>query len=161
MIPDSSGEVSDLYSLGYVLDAALAGKPAFDGEVNEILYKHMTADPDPGRYASNTPNVVIQFIEKLTRKEPRDRYQSAKAALFDVDQVLDFLNRGSLVPDFVIGGADQRTKLIDPALVGRDERRSHYDCYYSAVFGYYVKDSHKFGSKDPKKICMECNARCD
>ncbi len=122
IIDHDIGEASDLYSVGYVLHAAMAGAAAFDGEVNEILYKHMTADPDPGRYASDTPNVVVQFIEKLTRKEPRERYQSAKAALIDVEQILEFLNRGATVPDFVIGGADQRTELIDPALVGRDKQ---------------------------------------
>ena len=38
MIDHDISEASDLYSLGYVLDAALAGDPAFDGEVSEILF---------------------------------------------------------------------------------------------------------------------------
>ena len=87
-------EVSDLYSVGFILDAALAGGPAFDGEVSEILFRHLTADPDPGRYPDETANIVVQFIEKLTRKEPRERYQSAAAALFDVERILRFLDSG-------------------------------------------------------------------
>ena len=122
VIDHDIGESSDLYSLGYVLNAALTGAPAFDGEVSEILYKHMTADADSGRYAVDTPNIVIQFIEKLTQKEPRERYQTAAAALFDVRQILEFLDRGSSVPEFVIGSADKRTELIDPAFVGRDDQ---------------------------------------
>lgn len=122
VIDHDIGESSDLYSLGYILDAALAGGPSFDGEVSEILYKHMTADPETSRYPQDTPDLVIQFIEKLIQKEPRERYQTAKAALFDVRQILRFLDDGSLNSDFIIGGADQRMELIDPAFVGRDEQ---------------------------------------
>ncbi len=124
IIDHDIGEASDLYSLGYVLDAALAGGPAFDGEVSEILYQHMTADLDPVRYAGDTPKLVLQLIEKLTRKDPRERYQSAAAALFDVEQILTFLESGSSAATFVIGGSDRRTELIDPAFVGRDEQLS-------------------------------------
>ncbi|MCG8653276.1 MAG: AAA family ATPase, partial [Pirellulales bacterium] len=122
IIDHDIAESSDLYSVGYVVDAALAGGPAFDGEVGEILYQHMTADPDSERYLSDTPKVVIEFVEKLIRKEPRERYQSAKAALFDAEQILEFLTSDSETPEFVIGSADQRTVIIDPAFVGRDEQ---------------------------------------
>lgn len=122
MIDHDISEASDLYSLGYVLDAALAGDPAFDGEVSEILFRHLTTDPDPGRYDSDVPNIVVEFIEKLTQKEPRERYQSARAALVDVEQITEYLESGQSAPGFVIGIADQRTELIDPAFVGRDEQ---------------------------------------
>ncbi len=122
MIDHDIGEASDLYSLGFVLDAALAGGPAFDGEVSEILFQHLTADVDPGRYPDETANVVIEFIEKLIQKEPRERYQSAQSALFDVAQILTRLSNDESTPGFVIGSADQRTELIDPAFVGRDEQ---------------------------------------
>ncbi len=124
VIDHDIGEASDLYSLGYVLDAALSGGPAFDGEVSEILYQHMTADPDPSRYSMDLPEVVIKFIEKLIRKEPRDRYQSARAALFDVEQILALLDSDTAMPQFVIGSADRRTELIDPAFVGREGQTS-------------------------------------
>ncbi len=129
MSPELSGvidhdvaEVSDLYSLGHVLNACLTGVPAFDGEVNEILYQHMTSDPAPERFSVETPDLVIKFIEKLICKEPRDRYQSARAALFDVDKILSFIEAGIVAPKFVIGTADRRTVLIEPAFVGRQEQ---------------------------------------
>ena len=112
---------SDLYSVGLVLDAALSGSPAFDGEVGQILFKHLTADPDPSRYSSETPNIVVRFIERLTMKEPRERYQSASTALVDVEKILDFLQAESPSPDFVLGSSDARSELTDPAFVGRDE----------------------------------------
>lgn len=128
VIDHDIGESSDLYSLGYVLHAALTGAPAFDGEVSEILYQHMTADPDTGAYPSETPNIVVQFIDKLIQKEPRDRYQTANAALYDVRQILDFLDRESTsAPEFVIGSADKRTEFIDPAFVGRDEQIESFE----------------------------------
>tara|TARA_R110002049_G_scaffold4601_5_gene32193 strand:- start:272826 stop:278711 length:5886 start_codon:yes stop_codon:yes gene_type:complete len=122
IIDHDIAEASDLYSIGYVLHAALAGKPAFDGEISEILYQHMTADPDFSLYQQDTPEVVVRFIEKLIRKEPRERYQTARAAQYDVEQILDYMNRGDDSPDFVIGSVDQRTELIDPAFVGREEQ---------------------------------------
>ncbi len=122
IIDHDIGESSDLYSVGYVLHAALTGGAAFDGEISEILYQHMTADPDPRSYSSDTPEVVIRFIEKLIRKEPRERYQSARAAQYDVDQILELLTRGESTLSFVIGSSDRRTELIDPALVGREDQ---------------------------------------
>ena len=37
-------------------------------------------------------------------------------------QILNFLDRQSSPPEFVIGSADKRTELIDPAFVGRDDQ---------------------------------------
>ncbi|QDV25071.1 ATP-binding protein [Aureliella helgolandensis] len=111
---------SDLYSVGFVLYAALTGKTAFEGDVSEILYQHMTADPDVTRYPDDTPDAILQFIDRLISKEPRDRYQSARAALHDVQVITQVLKGNQSFDDFVVGGADQRSAIIDPAFVGRD-----------------------------------------
>lgn len=121
VIDHDVGESSDLYSLGYVLDAALAGAAAFDGDVSEILYQHMTSNPDEGRYANDTPSIILQFVEKLIQKEPRDRYQTASAALWDAQQILNIIDGKISESEFVIGSADHRIALIDPAFVGREE----------------------------------------
>ncbi len=122
IIDHDIGEASDIYSVGYVLHAAITGQPAFDGEISEILYQHMTADPDFSQYPQDMPEVVIRFIEKLIRKEPRERYQSVRAAQYDVQQILEFLSSGADSHGFVIGSADHRTELTDPAFVGRDDQ---------------------------------------
>ncbi len=121
IIDHDIGESSDLYSVGYVLDAALTGEPAFDGNVSEILYRHMTQNPDPRRYPNDTPACVLEFITKLTQKEPRDRYQTAQAALFDAHQIQKILSGELIESSFVIGSVDHREELIDPAFVGREE----------------------------------------
>ena len=95
IIDHDVGESSDLYSLGFVLDAALAGGPAFDGAVSEILYHHMTRSPNQNRYPSDLPQSLLQFIEKLTQKEPRDRYQTAEAALHDALQIKKIIHNFS------------------------------------------------------------------
>jgi len=122
IIDHDISEASDLYSVGHVLHAALSGAPAFDGDVSEVLYQHMTADLDPGRYRPDTPEVLIRFIEKLASKEPRERYQCTRAALHDVGELERFLSSNQATPDFIIGSADRRTELIDPAFVGREEQ---------------------------------------
>ena len=121
IIDHDVAESSDLYSLGYVLDASLAGTPAFDGDVSEILYCHMTQNPDQSRYRSEIPASLLKFIEKLSQKEPRDRYQSAEAALFDAIQIRRIIDGELNESDFVIGSVDHRAELIDPAFVGREE----------------------------------------
>ena len=121
IIDHDVAESSDLYSLGYVLDAALAGAPAFDGDVSEILYCHMTQNPDQRRYGSDIPSCFLQFIDKLIQKEPRDRYQSAQAALYDAIQIQKIIRGDLSETDFVVGSADHRMELIDPAFVGRED----------------------------------------
>ncbi|MFG0266042.1 MAG: ATP-binding protein [Rhodopirellula sp. JB055] len=121
IIDHDISETSDLYSVGHVLYAALTGAPAFAGDVSEILYRHMTADPESGNYPEETPSVVIALVDKLIHKEPRDRYQSASAVLHDVKAIHRQLTEGGTAENFVIGSADKRTVLIDPAFVGRDE----------------------------------------
>ncbi|MCM2369913.1 ATP-binding protein [Aporhodopirellula aestuarii] len=122
IIDHDIGEASDIYSIGYVLHAAITGGPAFDGEISEIFYQHMTADPDFSQVPQNTPEIVIRFIEKMIRKEPRERYQSARAALYDARKILKLLNTGADTSGFVIGSADHRTVLTDAAFVGRDDQ---------------------------------------
>ena len=121
IIDHDIAESSDLYSLGYVLDAALAGAPAFDGDVSEILYRHMTQTPNLGRYPTEIPSFLIAFIDKLTQKEPRDRYQSAEAALFDATEIQKIIGNERSGRDFVLGSVDHRDELIDPAFVGREQ----------------------------------------
>ena len=120
IIDHDISETSDLYSVGYVLYSALTGAPAFDGDVSEILYQHMTADPNPENYPDDTPRAVIALVDKLICKDPRDRYQSAKAAIHDVNRIARAIAEGEPSDDFVIGEADKRTVVIDPAFVGRE-----------------------------------------
>ena len=81
----------------------------------------MTQTPNLGRYPTEIPSFLIAFIDKLTQKEPRDRYQSAEAALFDATEIQKIIGKERSARDFVLGSVDHREELIDPAFVGREQ----------------------------------------
>ena len=69
---------SDLYSLGAVMYAMLAGRPPFTGATsNDILQKHQFSQFDkPSRYVPDLPrlleDLVCQLLEKDSAKRPHD-----------------------------------------------------------------------------------------
>lgn len=69
----------DLYSLGGVLYALLAGRPPFRSKsMLELLQLQRFATPDGvRRYAPETPRELEQIIAQLLSKEPTDRFPNA------------------------------------------------------------------------------------
>lgn len=123
IIPHDIGPASDLYSLGLILYAALAGRPMCDAStVGDILLQHSTLDLDSDRLPGDTPAQLVSMIERLTQKEPRERYQSATAAHADATAILKMIVDGDSGSPVVIGRSDARTDLVDPALVGRESQ---------------------------------------
>ena len=128
MAPEQAGllnqgvsERSDLYSVGIVLYESLAGRPPFQADtVGDLLRMHVTAKPQSlrslGLPVSRALDAVVQ---RLLRKDPRDRYQSAEAVLADVSEIGEALDRGVSDPAIVVGQRDQRRTLTEPAFIGR------------------------------------------
>jgi len=72
------GKEIDIYSLGIILYEMLTGTVPFDGEsTQEILLKHLTADPD----LSMLPEKLAVVIEKCLAKNPADRYRDGRDLL--------------------------------------------------------------------------------
>jgi signal transduction histidine kinase/CheY-like chemotaxis protein/tetratricopeptide (TPR) repeat protein len=126
--PESLGAIeedvrftADLYSIGAVLFECLTGQRPFDGETTgELLFQHMTCPPpDVAQLNPNVPAVVNDIIQRLMKKDPRDRYQSAAGALHDIQIVRKSIEFGTGLTEFVPGTHDKRTTLIEPAFVGR------------------------------------------
>lgn len=113
------GETSDLYSAGIVLFECLAGHPPFRGDkVGSILYQHMTASvPELRSMGVDLPRALDELIQRLLRKDPRDRYQTAQAVSLDLESILRCGEENST---FVVGSHDRRPTLTEPALVGRE-----------------------------------------
>jgi two-component system sensor kinase len=113
---------SDLYSAGIVLFECLAGRPPFDGEsVGEVLRQHMSLQPPELRSLGlPVPRVLDEVVQRLLRKDPRDRYQSATAVVADLTVIAEALERGESEPALVVGLHDRRHTLTVPAFVGRD-----------------------------------------
>ncbi len=123
------GEPSDLYSAGIVLYECLVGEVPFTGDtINAVLFQHMTAPvPELRGLRLQVPRPVDELIQRLLRKDPRDRYQSAEAALADVEAIREALDRGEAEPNVVIGVSDQRRTLTEPAFVGRARELEELD----------------------------------
>jgi protein kinase-like protein len=68
------GRQIDIYALGIVLFEMITGRTPFDGESSqEIIMKHLTADPD----LSGVPQPYRTVIQRALQKDPQHRFSSA------------------------------------------------------------------------------------
>jgi predicted Ser/Thr protein kinase len=66
---------SDLYSLGVMGYAMLAGRLPFDGATpGEVLAKHITQEPAPLAAVPGTPEPLVTAITRCLAKEPANRW---------------------------------------------------------------------------------------
>lgn len=88
---DVTGQ-SDIYSLGIVLFEMLTGEPPFKGENHvAVAMKHVKEQlPDVQHLRPEVSSTLAAVIEKMTAKEPVDRYLSAADAESDLEDVLAF-----------------------------------------------------------------------
>jgi tetratricopeptide (TPR) repeat protein len=114
-------ERSDLYSAGALLFELVAGRPPFEGDtVGEVLRGHATARPAPLRSLGvDVPGAFDEIVQRLLRKDPRDRYQTARAVAADLEQLGAALASGDADPPMVVGVHDERRTITEPAFVGR------------------------------------------
>jgi PAS domain S-box-containing protein len=122
LLDQGSDERSDLYSAGVVLFECLAGACPFQGNtVGDVLRQHMTMRPAELRSLGlPVPRALDEVIQRLLRKDPRDRYHSAEAVRSDLEIIQGYLDRGLPDPAFVVGLRDRRKTLTEPAFVGRE-----------------------------------------
>lgn len=79
---------SDLYSLGVVMYEMIAGRVPYDGDspVN-IAIQHINGGAQkPSQYNPNIPQGLEQIIRKAMALAPKDRYLTATAMLYDMDE---------------------------------------------------------------------------
>lgn len=122
-------EYSDLYSFGALIFECLAGRPPFAGRsVSELLRQHMAVQPPELRSLGlKVPRALDEVIQRLLRKDPRDRYQTARAVHADLNAIIDALGRGETEPSLVVGLSDKRQTLTEPAFVGREQELQQLD----------------------------------
>ncbi|HEV3416415.1 MAG TPA: response regulator [Pirellulales bacterium] len=115
------GEPADLYSAGALLFEMLAGSSPFQGAtVGAVLLQHMTARiPELRSLGLQVPRVLDEIVQRLLRKDPRDRYQSAAAVSADLAMIESAFESGQREPEFVVGLRDQRGTITEAAFVGR------------------------------------------
>jgi len=122
-------EPSDLYAAGVTLFHCLAGRPPFSGNsLGTILFDHMTAPvPELRTLGVAVPRALDEVIQRLLKKDPRDRYQSAAAVLADLEAIERALAGGESDPAIVIGASDSRETLTEPAFVARAKELAELD----------------------------------
>lgn len=82
---------SDVYSLGAILFAAIAGRPPFQNEstVQTLLQVVHQTPPSLGTLCSDVPEDIETIVEKCLKKSPSKRYGSAKELADDLDAFLE------------------------------------------------------------------------
>ncbi|MED5020205.1 Stk1 family PASTA domain-containing Ser/Thr kinase, partial [Paenibacillus chibensis] len=112
-----TGEKSDLYSLGIVLYQMLTAQLPFLGESPiSVALKHLQEEfEEPRKMNPLIPQSVENIILKSMRKNPQERYQSAKEMLHDLDTCLLPERRNERKMNFMDLDDEDRTRVI-PAI---------------------------------------------
>jgi hypothetical protein len=131
MAPEQTGRMnrgcdfrSDLYSAGATFYHMLTGRPPFESDdALELVHAHIARlPPDPATLRPDLSEPIRQLLLKLLRKDPEERYQSARALHADLKECLgQVTQRGEIDPGFALGSVEPPDRPRFPArLYGRD-----------------------------------------
>ncbi|WMT42560.1 Stk1 family PASTA domain-containing Ser/Thr kinase [Paenibacillus sp. D2_2] len=121
----TTGEKSDLYSLGIVLYQMLTGRLPFLGESPiSVALKHLQEHFDEPRSVNPMiPQSVENIILKSMRKNPGERYESAKEMLRDLETSLLPERRTENKLTFVEDEDEDSTRVV-PAIKPQNRQNS-------------------------------------
>jgi len=116
---------SDLYSLGVVMYEMMTGRPPYDGETPvSVAIQHINGKPQmPSTLNPNIPGGLEQIIMKVMEGEPDNRYSSAQAMLYDMDE---FRKDPSILFDYhnASTGLDDALHIKSTAAAGAEPQRT-------------------------------------
>jgi hypothetical protein len=114
------GKEIDIYALGVILFELVTGRVPFDGESSqEIIMKHLTADPD----LSGVPVQYRAVIQRALLKDPDKRFASVPEMVAALGNALS----GAVAMPVANVAKDVKTPVItavavEPLYIGDDER---------------------------------------
>ena len=82
---------SDIYSIGVTFFEMVTGRLPFEeGHAVDIAIAHIKKPfPSATKFSPSVPKEIDRIIQRACKKNPRDRYVSAKEMLFDVQNVMN------------------------------------------------------------------------
>ena len=137
---------SDLYSIGAIFFHLFTGSAPFLAEsVSEVLFQHLTVDPQFGQQSSNLPSAIVDIISSLLRKDPPERYQTADSLGSDLRNVLELVRQRKSTKGFVLRSREVKPAVSDPAFVGRQ-----------AEFDALAAELTKINNEEVRKVLVSC-----
>ncbi|RMG18430.1 MAG: serine/threonine protein kinase [Planctomycetota bacterium] len=108
---------SDIYSLGITLFHMVAKKPPFDGTVSTIMRAHIREDlPSLRKLNPEVPEALVRVIQKMTAKNPSDRYGSCEELFEELEAIKLKEKTGQ-------GGELGRAELLEALRLEKDKVR--------------------------------------
>jgi len=102
------GKEIDIYALGIVLFEMITGRTPFDGESSqEIIMKHLTADPD----LSGVPQPHRTIIQRAMQKDPEKRFHNAAEMVAPLNPSPSPLAGSKFAPGYLTASALAGSKL--------------------------------------------------
>ena len=111
---------ADLYSLGITLYHMVARKPPFDGTASMIMRSHIRDQlPSPKIHNPNVSDDLVRIINRMTEKNPDDRYSNIEEIFDDLEQVRlkEKTGKDSDLHDL------SRNELIDSVKLAKDKAK--------------------------------------
>ncbi len=138
--PEQTGRInkpvdsrSDLYALGITLYRMITGVLPFKAsDPGELIYSHIARIPViVANVGKDIPPPVSRVIEKLLKKSPEERYQTAAGVKGDLLFIQEILARGGEIADFKPGQSEHGKRIV---LSGRlysrkNETAKLLDCF--------------------------------
>lgn len=141
MAPEEAGTMdasvaapTDLYSAGIVFFQMLTGQLPFAGpDVSDYLLQHVSQPvPDIRSFDGQFPIALNAVIQRLLTKDPRARYQTARAVVHDLYQIQEGLKRQTNFT-LSVGMVDERDTLTQPAFIGRTSELARVESLLEAT----------------------------